>query len=164
LRESSSPRPPGATECWRLLIPRCTTFPRQMLISLFYSPQMGQSYCEFKGQASYYDVVADQQEAKQAAWYYPNPSPAFSPIAGFVAFYPSRMDRCLVDGEIVTPQEGNFYGGWITHDVVGPFKGEPGHHVLVRALKKTREQIYGTRKTSTWPSGSGTSSKLVSRH
>jgi uncharacterized protein (DUF427 family) len=92
----------------------------------FLQPSDGSSYCEFKGQASYYDVVADQQEAKQAAWYYPNPSPAFSPIAGFVAFYPSRMDRCLVDGEIVTPQEGNFYGGWITHDVVGPFKGEPG--------------------------------------
>jgi uncharacterized protein (DUF427 family) len=92
----------------------------------FLQPSDGSSYCEFKGQASYYDVVADQQEAKQAAWYYPNPSPAFSPIAGFVAFYPSRMDRCLVDGEIVTPQEGNFYGGWISHDVVGPFKGEPG--------------------------------------
>ncbi len=86
----------------------------------------GGSWCEWKGQASYYDVVSGEQVAKRAAWYYDRPAPAFRQIKDHVAFYPWAMDECLVDGESVRPQPGEFYGGWITDDIVGPFKGEPG--------------------------------------
>jgi hypothetical protein len=61
-----------------------------------------------------------------AAWYYPNPTATFAPLKDYVAFYPSRMDTCYVDGEKVEPQPGDFYGGWITSDIVGPFKGAAG--------------------------------------
>lgn len=86
----------------------------------------GSSFCEFKGQARYYSVAAGDRRAEDAAWYYPDPTPAFAPIAGYVAFYAGKMDACYVDDELVTPQPGGFYGGWITADVVGPFKGSPG--------------------------------------
>ena len=62
----------------------------------------------------------------RSAWTYPEPWPGYEAIAGRVAVYPSKMDRCTVDGEVVVPQEGDFYGGWITSRVVGPFKGAPG--------------------------------------
>jgi hypothetical protein len=63
---------------------------------------------------------------EKVAWSYPNPTEAFTTIKDYVAFYPHQMDGCYVDGEKVTPQAGGFYGGWITSDIVGPFKGEPG--------------------------------------
>lgn len=86
----------------------------------------GSSVCEWKGAAHYYDVVHGSRIAQRAAWAYAAPSSAFSIIAGYVAFYAGAMDACLVDGERVTPQPGGFYGGWITSDLVGPFKGAPG--------------------------------------
>ena len=89
-------------------------------------PSGASSFCEWKGRASYYDVITDEREEPRAAWYYPDPVPAYRGIRGYVAFYPSRMDACWVDGEKVLAQEGDFYGGWITPDVVGPFKGAPG--------------------------------------
>jgi uncharacterized protein (DUF427 family) len=89
-------------------------------------PAAGRSFCEWKGQAGYYDVVVDNKRAASAAWYYPKPTPAFAGIKDHIAFYPQPMDACTVDGELVQPQPGEFYGGWITSDVVGPFKGEPG--------------------------------------
>ena len=82
--------------------------------------------CEWKGSASYYAVMVGGKSAPDAAWTYRRPTPAFVTIKDFVAFYPQLMDSCTVDGERVTPQPGEFYGGWITNDVVGPFKGEPG--------------------------------------
>ena len=88
----------------------------------------GGSYCEWKGHAGYYDVVVGDLRLEKVAWYYADPSPAFRPIRDCVAFYPQPMDGCFVDGERVTPQPGGFYGGWITQDLVGPFKGEPGTH------------------------------------
>ena len=63
---------------------------------------------------------------RQAGWSYEQPSPAYAEIAGAVAFYPSRVGECRVDGVVVAPQEGDFYGGWITPDITGPFKGGPG--------------------------------------
>lgn len=84
------------------------------------------SFCEWKGRAAYYSVAAGGKLAEAAAWYYPDPTPAFAAIRDAVAFYPGRMDACYVDGELVTPQPGGFYGGWITADIVGPFKGGPG--------------------------------------
>jgi uncharacterized protein (DUF427 family) len=89
-------------------------------------PAPGGSFCEFKGTAAYLDVVGGEVVADAAAWTYPRPTAGFEALRETVALYPGRMDRCTVDGEVVRPQEGGFYGGWVTDDVVGPFKGAPG--------------------------------------
>ena len=89
-------------------------------------PAAGSSFCEWKGTASYLDLVTPDRTAARAAWTYPDPSAGFEPISGHVAVYPALVDECRVDGEVVRPQAGGFYGGWITDRVVGPFKGEPG--------------------------------------
>ncbi len=86
----------------------------------------GRSWCEWKGKAGYYTVQVGKRSAPNAAWYYPDPTPAFTALKDYVAFYPQHMDRCLVDGEAVQPQPGRFYGGWITADITGPFKGGSG--------------------------------------
>jgi uncharacterized protein (DUF427 family) len=88
--------------------------------------EAGYSFCEWKGQARYYSVVVEKTKAERAAWGYPSPVPAYAGIKGYLAFYAEKMDRCTVDGEEVRSQAGNFYGGWITRDIVGPFKGGPG--------------------------------------
>ncbi len=84
------------------------------------------SFCEFKGVASYWDLVKANGAVRDVAWSYAHPSRAFEAIADYMAFYASRVDECWVDDELVIPQEGDFYGGWITKDVVGPFKGGTG--------------------------------------
>lgn len=89
-------------------------------------PAEGTSLCEFKGRARYLDVVAGERVAARAAWYYPEPRPGYEDLRGRVALYPGRMDECRVDGEVVEPQPGAFYGGWVTSRVSGPFKGGPG--------------------------------------
>lgn len=83
------------------------------------------SVCEWKGAATYYDVSAGGRIAERSAWTYLHPTPAFEAIAGYVSFYPSAFE-CSVGGEVVQAQPGGFYGGWVTSDVVGPFKGGPG--------------------------------------
>lgn len=89
-------------------------------------PALKQSWCEWKGKARYFDIRVGERLIEEAAWSYPAPTPAFASIRDHVAFYPQLMDACYVDDERVQPQPGGFYGGWITHDIVGPFKGEPG--------------------------------------
>ena len=84
------------------------------------------SMCEWKGAARYFDVTGGGATAQGAAWCYPDPTPAFQPIAGYLAFYCHPMDRCLVDGLLAEPQPGNFYGGWVTPWITGPVKGAPG--------------------------------------
>lgn len=84
------------------------------------------TWCEWKGQAAYYTVSLDNKQTQNAAWSYPRPDPSFESLKEYVAFYPSLMDACYVDGERVQAQAGDFYGGWITSDIVGPFKGEAG--------------------------------------
>jgi len=84
----------------------------------------GTTFCEWKGDASYYDVAAGGRREERAAWTYHDPSPGFESIRDAVAFYAGPMDACFVDDERVEPQPGGFYGGWITSDVTGPFKGE----------------------------------------
>jgi uncharacterized protein (DUF427 family) len=96
-------------------------------IQMAYLVQTQQTtWCEWKGRAAYYTVVVDEKQAENTAWFYPEPTPPFVALKEHVAFYPQKMDACYVDGERVTPQPGGFYGGWITSDIVGPFKGEPG--------------------------------------
>ncbi len=86
----------------------------------------GRSWCEWKGQARYFDLVAGGQVARKSAWSYPRPTPQFEPIADAIAVMAAAVDRCTVNGETVVAQPGGFYGGWITSGVVGPFKGGPG--------------------------------------
>ena len=76
--------------------------------------------------AGYWSIRVGDREAPDAAWFYADPTPAFAALRDHVAFYPSRVDACTVDGERVAAQEGDFYGGWITKNIVGPFKGGPG--------------------------------------
>jgi uncharacterized protein (DUF427 family) len=81
--------------------------------------------CEWKGIATYADVLAGDTIASRAAWSFPRPAPEFASIAGAWAFYPQLLD-CWVDDEHVQPNQGSFYGGWVTVNVTGPFKGGPG--------------------------------------
>lgn len=84
------------------------------------------TFCEWKGSAVYYTISVDGKSARDAAWAYLDPDAEFKPIAGYVAIYPAAMDGCYVDGERVLPQPGRYYGGWITREIKGPFKGAPG--------------------------------------
>ena len=86
----------------------------------------GGSFCEWKGAALYWDVVIGDVVLPRVGWSYPDPTRAFAMLRDHVAFYARPFDRCSVDGETVVPQPGNFYGGWITADLAGPFKGVPG--------------------------------------
>jgi hypothetical protein len=86
----------------------------------------GDSWCEWKGAAIYWDLVVGGRRGAAVAWSYEDPSAGYEHLRSAVAFYPGRVDRALVDSERVRPQPGSFYGGWITDDVVGPFKGESG--------------------------------------
>ena len=89
-------------------------------------PVAGSSFCEWKGQARYFDVIAGSKRAERAAWSYDRPTAGFAAITGYIALYPGRMDRCTVDGETVSAQPGDFYGGWVTSWITGPIKGAPG--------------------------------------
>jgi len=84
------------------------------------------TFCEFKGAANYYDLVSGERTSRDAAWFYAHPSTRFAALANHLAFYATRVDACYVDDERVQAQPGDFYGGWITNAVVGPFKGASG--------------------------------------
>jgi uncharacterized protein (DUF427 family) len=86
----------------------------------------GSSFCEWKGRAAYLDVVGGGVTAPRAAWFYPDPVTAFAALRDHVAVYPGRMEACFVGDERVRAQDGDFYGGWVTDEIVGPFKGGPG--------------------------------------
>jgi uncharacterized protein (DUF427 family) len=92
----------------------------------FLSVAPGQSFCEFKGVAQYWALDVRGIRAERAAWSYPAPTARFAEIKDCLAFYASRVDACWVGEEQVQAQAGDFYGGWITSRVVGPFKGPPG--------------------------------------
>ena len=100
--------------------------PREDWVEGSLEPAPGSSFCEWKGTAEYFTVIGGGVRAESAAWAYPSPVASFALLAGAVAVYPAAMSRITVDGEVVRPQEGGFYGGWITSRVVGPFKGSPG--------------------------------------
>lgn len=89
-------------------------------------PVAGRSFCEFKGYADYWALDVDGRHALEAAWSYARPTPEYAALAGHFAFYASRVDACWVGGDRARPQDGDFYGGWITPNIKGPFKGGPG--------------------------------------
>lgn len=90
------------------------------------TPAGGASFCEWKGRAVYFDVTGGGRRVERAAWAYPDPNPRFAGIADWVAVYPSAMDACFLGDVQVEAQEGDFYGGWITPEIIGPFKGGRG--------------------------------------
>lgn len=119
----------STTRSWRVLEtshPPTYYLPREAFAAGALRETDGQTWCEWKGAASYLDLVAGDVVARRAAWTYLTPAAGFEAIAGAIAVMPSAVDRCSVDGETVLAQPGGFYGGWITGRVVGPFKGEPG--------------------------------------
>ncbi len=89
-------------------------------------PSTHRTFCEWKGTAHYFDLVVGDRVSREAVWVYDDPTAAFAPLTGYLAFYAQRVDECLVDDEVVQANEGSFYGGWITSWVVGPFKGGAG--------------------------------------
>lgn len=91
-----------------------------------FEPVAGETVCEFKGVAHYADLVIGDERLQRVAWWYPTPHRGFEDLADCLAIYPGRVDSATVDGEVVQAQEGDFYGGWITSRVTGPFKGAPG--------------------------------------
>lgn len=92
----------------------------------YLSPAENKTFCEWKGEASYYHLTIGNKQARYACWSYPDPIPAFAELKNYIAFYAQKMDACWIDDELVTPQPGKFYGGWITKNIIGPFKGEEG--------------------------------------
>ena len=124
----------GVTICstpdsWQVLEtshPPTYYLPRTAFVDGALAPARGHSFCDWKGQASFVDVIGGDRVARRAGWCYPQPSARYGALRGHVALYAAAMDRCLVGGEQVTPQPGGFYGGWITSAVAGPFKGVPG--------------------------------------
>jgi uncharacterized protein (DUF427 family) len=92
----------------------------------FLTPTRQRTFCEFKGAASYWMLKVGDKVSENAAWSYATPSPGYEALKDYLAFYARRIDECYVDEERVTPQAGDFYGGWITSEIVGPFKGGPG--------------------------------------
>ena len=99
--------------------------PADVFVTVTRSARAG-SFCEWKGEAVYFDVTVAGVTLNQAAWSYPTPTAPFAAVAGYLAFYAAAFEVCFVDGERVRPQPGGFYGGWITSDLAGPFKGVPG--------------------------------------
>ena len=114
---------------WRILEtghPPTYYLPRKAFVAGALKPTRGTSFCEWKGRASYLDVIGGSKIAPRAGWYYPHPHARYSVIVDHVGIYAGQMDECIVDGERVVPQPGNYYGGWITSSVAGPFKGATG--------------------------------------
>lgn len=87
------------------------------------TPTSRHTYCEFKGAASYWSLTVADRSSQNVAWSYANPQPGYESIKDYLAFYASRVDEAYVEDERVQPQAGDFYGGWITSNIVGPFKG-----------------------------------------
>lgn len=101
-------------------------FPPDAIASACLRQNKRRSFCEWKGVAVYYDLMLKGERLADIAWSYPDPTPPFAAICDHLAFYPAPFDTVLVDDEPVRAQPGGFYGGWITSDLAGPFKGVPG--------------------------------------
>lgn len=96
------------------------------VVTAYLVPATGSSFCEWKGRAAYFDLVVGERREERCAWAYPEPVARYAALRDHVAVYPGRMDACWLDDELVRSQEGDFYGGWITDEIAGPFKGAPG--------------------------------------
>ena len=101
-------------------------FPPEDVQMPYLTPNSQTSMCEWKGKAKYFDFKLDRQCVENIGWCYDNPSASFAQLRHYISFYASKADECFVNGEKVTAQKGDFYGGWITSNLRGPFKGGAG--------------------------------------
>jgi uncharacterized protein (DUF427 family) len=101
-------------------------FPREDVAMSLLSQSANRSFCEWKGDAAYFDIAVKGEILRNIAWTYQHPSESFAILRGHIAFYAAPFDGCFVDGEKAAPQPGEFYGGWVTSKLAGPFKGIPG--------------------------------------
>jgi uncharacterized protein (DUF427 family) len=118
-----------STRAWRLLEtshPPGYYIPQEDVRMEFLEASPRRSYCEFKGAAGYWNLRVADRAAREVAWSYASPGKAFAELKDCLSFYAGRVDACFVDDELVVPQAGEFYGGWITSGITGPFKGGPG--------------------------------------
>ena len=116
-------------KAWRTLEtshPPTYYIPRKDIAMEFLTRNSRRTLCEWKGQAGYFDIAMDGGRIEAGAWTYSDPTLSFAGIRDHIAFYPDPLDQCMVDGEVITPQPGQFYGGWISQYEAGPFKGIPG--------------------------------------
>lgn len=116
-------------QAWRILEtthPPTYYLPETAFLPSALAPRARTSFCEWKGHARYFSVTGGGRTEDDAAWGYPDPAPPYQALRGHIAVYAARMDACFVGDEKVVPQPGGFYGGWITPDLIGPFKGAPG--------------------------------------
>jgi uncharacterized protein (DUF427 family) len=114
---------------WRVLEtshPPVYYIPLEDVQHQYLNPSQRHTICEWKGVAEYYDLTVGDRTLRNVIWRYPQPTEAFAAIKDCVAVYPGQMDACFVDDEQVQAQPGDFYGGWVTSDIVGPFKGGLG--------------------------------------
>jgi uncharacterized protein (DUF427 family) len=102
--------------------------PTDVCLSLLTASDTRATWCEFKGEARYLDAILTEHRARAVAWSYPAPAAGYEALRDHVAFYPGRVDAAWLDDERVQAQSSDFYGGWITSDLAGPFKGPPGTH------------------------------------
>jgi len=116
----------GALRVLETSHPPVIYFPPHDVRMEWLEPAAGMTICEWKGAASYYDLIIGRRRIARAAWTYRNPQNDYRQLQDHLAFYPARVDACFIGEERVTAQEGDFYGGWITSRVTGPFKGRPG--------------------------------------
>lgn len=118
------------TQCGKRVVetshPPTYYFPLEDIRLEYLTETTRRTFCEWKGWCSFYDISVGDKHAPDAAWRYPHPTSDFVAIQDYYAFYASPMDACYVGDEQVIPQAGGLYGGWITADLVGPFKGGPG--------------------------------------
>ena len=102
--------------------------PEDVKLEQYFSETPRTTLCEWKGAASYYTITVGDKTVANGAWFYQQPTHPYEALANYVALYPEKMDACFVDDEQVRAQEGDFYGGWITSEIAGPFKGGAGTH------------------------------------
>ncbi len=117
------------TRAWRVLetaSPPTYYIPPDDVKREYLEPSERSTFCEWKGRARYWSVRVGERVAQDAAWSYPEPEKGFETIRDYLAFYPGKMDACYVGDQRVRAQAGGFYGGWITPDIIGPFKGDAG--------------------------------------
>ena len=116
----------GAQRVLETTHPPVYYLPRQAFTCEILPGRQRRSFCEWKGEAVYWALAVAGRRAEDCAWSYPDPTPEFASIRDHLAVYCAAMDACYVDGEKAEPQPGGFYGGWVTSNLIGPFKGVPG--------------------------------------
>lgn len=145
------------TQAWQVLEtshPPTYYLPRSAFAADVIVPVAGTTWCEFKGTAHYADLVAGGRRAPRAAWWYPHPTTGYEALLDHLAVMPGQVDGCWVDGERVTPQQGGFYGGWITARVSGPFKGGPARWAGDGVAPRRPAWPEPPRRSRRWPAPS----------